>query len=198
VRKFLLPIALFVALGALLVYALFLMQTGQYSPRHIPSPLVGKPLPAFSLPLLHRPAQSVTSESLRGRIYLLNVWASWCLECRHEHPLLNDIARRRIVPIIGLNYKDPRADALAWLNELGNPYEFSLADITGRTGVELGVYGVPETFVIDQAGVVRYRHVGVITARSWAEKIQPLLRALEAPAAANRDTPDDGPPSIGY
>lgn len=177
-KKFSIPIAIFVALGALLVYALYLMQSGRYSPRDIPSPLVGKPLPAFSLPALHEPNRLITSETLRGRVYLLNVWASWCVACREEHPVLNEIARVKAVPIIGLNHKDQRDAALEWLRGLGNPYEMSLVDANGRMSIELGVYGVPETFVIDKAGVIRYKHIGPITPEAWIEKIQPLLRQL--------------------
>jgi cytochrome c biogenesis protein CcmG, thiol:disulfide interchange protein DsbE len=197
VRKFLIPIAVFVALGALLVYALHQMSTGQYSPRDIPSPLVGKPLPTFSLPALHEPTRRITPEALRGRAFLLNVWASWCVACRQEHPVLNEIARQQAVPIIGLNYKDPRDDALAWLANLGNPYEMSLVDANGHTGIELGVYGVPETFVIDKAGVIRYKHIGPITPDSWTKKIEPVLREIEAftkPAAIDREAA----PSIAY
>lgn len=178
-RKFLIPIVIFAAVGALLVYALHLMQIGSYSPRNIPSPLIGKSLPAFSLPTLHDGKKLVTPESLRGRVYLLNVWASWCVECRQEHPILNEIAQRKIVPIIGLNYKDKNEDARAWLNQLGNPYELSLVDAQGRIGIELGVYGVPETFVIDKAGVIRYKHIGSITPESWTTKIEPLLHQLD-------------------
>jgi cytochrome c biogenesis protein CcmG, thiol:disulfide interchange protein DsbE len=178
VKKFWIPIALFVSLGALLVYALVLMQRGDYSPREIPSPLIGKALPMFSVPALHEPKRVVTADSLRGRVYLLNVWASWCVECRAEHPVLNEIAKLKTVPIVGLNYKDPREDALQWLATLGNPYELSLVDAEGRIGIELGVYGVPETFVIDKAGVIRYKHIGAVTAEVWNKKLAPLIKQL--------------------
>jgi cytochrome c biogenesis protein CcmG, thiol:disulfide interchange protein DsbE len=178
VKKFGIAIAVFVALGGLLVYALYLMQTGQYSPRNIPSPLVGKPLPSFSVATLHDPKRVVTPESLRGRVYLLNVWASWCVECRVEHPVLNEIARLKIVPIVGLNYKDKRDEALAWLKQLGDPYELSLADTEGRIGIELGVYGVPETFVIDKEGVIRLKHVGAVTPEVWINKLLPVVKQL--------------------
>jgi cytochrome c biogenesis protein CcmG/thiol:disulfide interchange protein DsbE len=171
-NKFLIPIAVFVAIGLLLAYGLSL------DPKKIPSPLIGKPLPAFALADLHKPNQTVTSESLRGKVYLLNVWASWCVACRDEHPLLVELARQRAVPIIGLNYKDKRADALRWLEGLGNPYDRSLADTDGRVGIELGVYGVPETFVIDKAGTIRYKHIGPISPDAWRDKIAPLLREL--------------------
>jgi cytochrome c biogenesis protein CcmG/thiol:disulfide interchange protein DsbE len=171
-KKFLPPIALFVVIGVLLWVGLSL------DPRKIPSPLVGKPLPAFSLPTLHEPKRTVSPESLRGRVYLLNVWASWCAACRQEHPILNGLARRQAVTLIGLNYKDKREDALAWLGSLGNPYEMSLADTDGRVGIELGVYGVPETFLIDKDGVIRYKHIGPITPEIWADKLAPLVQQL--------------------
>ncbi len=173
-KKFLIPIAVFVAIGLLLAYAL------TRDPKKIPSPLIGKPLPAFALTDLHKPNQTVTSEGLRGKVYLLNVWASWCVACRDEHPLLVELARLKAVPIIGLNYKDKRNDALRWLEGLGNPYDRSLADTDGRIGIELGVYGVPETFVIDKAGIIRYKHIGPISPDAWRDKIAPLLRELNS------------------
>ncbi len=173
-KKFLIPIAIFIAIGLLLAYGLSL------DPKKIPSPLVGKPLPAFALADLHKPNQTITSESLRGKVYLLNVWASWCVACREEHPLLVELARTKAVPIIGLNYKDKRNDALRWLEGLGNPYDRSLSDIDGRVGIDLGVYGVPETFVIDKAGVIRYKHIGPISPDAWRDKIAPLLRELNS------------------
>ena len=171
-KKFLIPIALFALLGVLLWAGLAL------DPRKIPSPLIGKPLPAFALPTVTDPRRVVGNENLRGRVYLLNVWASWCAACRQEHPLLNELARRKTVPIIGLNYKDKREDARAWLGELGDPYELSLADLDGRLGIELGVYGVPETFVIDKGGVIRYKHIGPITPAALEQKLLPLIREL--------------------
>jgi cytochrome c biogenesis protein CcmG/thiol:disulfide interchange protein DsbE len=111
-------------------------------------------------------------------VYLLNVWASWCVACREEHPLLVKLAQNRAIPIIGLNYKDQREDALKWLAALGNPYELSLSDLDGRVGIELGVYGVPETFVVDKAGVIRYKQIGPITVEVWETKLAPLLREL--------------------
>ena len=171
-KKFLIPIAVFVAIGLLLAYGLSL------DPKKIPSPLIGKPLPAFALADLHKPNQTVTSESLRGKVYLLNVWASWCVACRDEHPLLVELARLKAVPIIGLNYKDKRSDALRWLEGLGNPYDRSLADTDGRVGIELGVYGVPETFVIDKQGVIRYKQIGPMTPEVWEQKLAPLIKEL--------------------
>jgi len=174
VKKFLIPIAVFVVIGLLLAYGLKL------DPRKIPSPLIGKPMPAFALTDLHNPTRSVRSEDLRGKVFLLNVWASWCVACRDEHPLLVELSRLKAVTTIGLNYKDKRDDALSWLKSLGNPYDMSLADTNGRVGIELGVYGVPETFVIDRQGIIRYKHVGPISPDDWRNKIVPVLKELGA------------------
>jgi cytochrome c biogenesis protein CcmG/thiol:disulfide interchange protein DsbE len=172
VKRFVIPLVVFVALGVLLWMGLSL------DPRKIPSPLVGKPLPAFALASLHEPSKTVTPDSLRGRVYLLNVWASWCVACRQEHPVLNELARMKAVPIVGLNYKDQRSDAIGWLQNLGNPYELSIVDLDGRIGIELGVYGVPETFVIDKDGVIRYKHIGPISEETWRSKLEPLVKQL--------------------
>jgi cytochrome c biogenesis protein CcmG/thiol:disulfide interchange protein DsbE len=174
VKKFVIPIALLAGLILLFAYGLKL------DPRKIPSPLVGKPLPAFSLPTLADPGHRLGPQQLRGRVYLLNVWASWCVACREEHPLLNELARARTVTLIGLNYKDQRADALAWLKEMGNPYETSLSDLDGRLGIDLGVYGVPETFVIDKDGVIRYKHIGPLTPATLEHKLLPLIFGLSS------------------
>ena len=171
-KKYIAPLVLFIFLGLLLAYGLNL------DPRKIPSPLIGKSLPAFSLATVADPARSVSRDELKGRVYLLNVWASWCVACRQEHPLLNELTRNKAVPIIGLNYKDKRQDALGWLGSLGNPYELSLSDTDGRLGIDLGVYGVPETFVIDKQGVIRYKHIGPITPEAWEQKLAPLIRQL--------------------
>ena len=171
-RKYIAPLVLFIFLGLLLAYGLKL------DPRKIPSPLIGKSLPAFSLPTVAEPARRVSRDELKGRVYLLNVWASWCVACRQEHPLLNELTRNQAVPIIGLNYKDKREDALGWLGQLGNPYEVSLSDTDGRLGIDLGVYGVPETFVIDKQGVIRYKHIGPITPEAWQQKLAPMIKEL--------------------
>src|SRR6266566_1985389 len=175
-KKFLIPITLFAVVSGLLVYALYLMHAGHYSPHVIPSPLIGKSLPAFTLPRLDDPKKTVASESLRGRVYLLNVWASWCGECRTEHPLLVELARQQAVTVVGLDYKDKRDDALGWLKNLGNPYEQVLVDADGRVGIDLGIYGVPETFAIDKTGVIRYKKAGAITEEEWFTTLRPLLR----------------------
>jgi len=172
VKKFLIPIGAFVLLGALLAYGLRL------DPRMIPSPLVDKPLPDFALPTVADPKRTVSNKELHGRVYLLNVWASWCVECRKEHPLLNALAKSGQVTIVGLNYKDKREDALQWLGALGNPYSTSIADLDGRLGLELGVYGVPETFVIDRLGVIRYKQIGPVTEDVLRQILLPLIEQL--------------------
>ena len=171
-KKYIVPLIVFVALGLLLAYGLNL------DPRRIPSPLIGKLLPAFSLATVADPARKVSRDDLRGRVYLLSVWASWCVACREEHPLLNELTGRKAVTIIGLNYKDKREDALQWLGALGNPYELSLSDQDGRLGIDLGVYGVPETFVIDKQGVIRYKQIGPMTPEVWEQKLAPLIKEL--------------------
>ncbi len=186
-NKFIIPIAVFAAIGALLVYAIYSMQTGTYSPRTIPSPLIGKPLPDFSLPTVADRKRHVSKADLAGRVYLLNVWASWCVACREEHPVLNDLARRRIVPIIGLNYKDQRKDAMGWLASMGDPYETSLADADGRLGIDLGVYGVPETFLIDKDGIIRHKVIGPITPEILEKTLLEKIAKLQSgPSGAAR------------
>ena len=171
-KKFIVPLIIFAALGLLLAYGLNL------DPRKIPSPLIGKSLPAFSLPTVADPARKVGRDDMLGRVYLLNVWASWCVACRQEHPFLNELARNKTVSIIGLNYKDKREDALGWLGSLGNPYELSLSDTDGRLGIDLGVYGVPETFVIDKQGVIRYKQIGPLTPEAWEKELLPRIREI--------------------
>ncbi|MCR4332933.1 MAG: DsbE family thiol:disulfide interchange protein [Sulfuricaulis sp.] len=171
-KKYIVPLVIFVALGLLLAYGLNL------DPRRIPSPLIGKPLPAFSLTTVADSARKVSRDDLHGRVYLLSVWASWCVACREEHPLLNELTSRKAVTIIGLNYKDKREDALRWLGALGNPYELSLSDQDGRLGIDLGVYGVPETFVIDKQGIIRYKQIGPMTPEVWEQKLAPLIKEL--------------------
>lgn len=170
-RRFALPLALF------LVLVLFLARGLGLNPRELPSPLVGKPAPQLVAERAAPPGAMSTGE-LRGQVWLLNVWASWCAPCRVEHPLLADLARRRVVPVVGLNYKDARADSTAWLRQHGDPYLASAFDTDGRLGIEWGVYGVPETFVIDKAGVVRLRYAGPLTPEVLAQRILPLVEEL--------------------
>ncbi|MBC8058845.1 MAG: DsbE family thiol:disulfide interchange protein [Rhizobiales bacterium] len=166
------PIAVFVVLLGFLAIGLTL------KPRELPSPLLDKPAPAFSLPTLSAPATSVTTQDLRGKVWVLNVWASWCAACRDEHPTMIEMAKLGIAPIYGLNYKDQRADALGWLARFGNPYTASFADTDGLVGIDYGVYGVPETFVIDKAGVIRRKFVGPVTAQIVRDEIVPLVARL--------------------
>lgn len=173
-KKFIIPIGLFALLGALLAVGLKL------DPRKIPSPLVDKPLPAFSLPTLDSPSRSLSNEDFKGKVVLINVWASWCAACRQEHPLLMEVARAKQVPLIGLNYKDKREDGLRVLRTEGNPYDVSLVDADGRVGIDWGVYGVPETFVIDKTGVIRYKYIGPISVQDWEKILLPLIQKLSA------------------
>ncbi|MFZ2988904.1 DsbE family thiol:disulfide interchange protein [Ideonella sp.] len=171
-KRLLIPLALFLLLAGFLFAGLSL------NPREVPSPLIGKPAPAFNASLLADPARSLRREDLLGKPWVLNVWASWCGACREEHPLLLDWSRRQTVTLIGLDHKDSRAQGSAWLRDLGNPYRDSLFDADGRIGLEWGVYGVPETFVIDAQGVVRLKHIGPLTPEVLRDKIDPLLRSL--------------------
>lgn len=171
--RLLIPFAVFVLLLGFLGAGLFL------NPSLVPSPLVGKPAPQFALPQLHDPRVTISSEDMKGKVWLLNVWASWCVSCRYEHPLLVDLARQGIVPIYGLNYKDRREDAIGWLRDFGDPYVQSLHDFDGRVGMDYGVYGVPETYVIDGEGVIRYKQIGPVTAEALRDKILPLVRELQ-------------------
>ena len=172
--KFLLPLVLFAVL------AVFLLRGLSLDPREVPSPLIGKPAPAFALTRLDDPAQTIQLADMKGRVWILNVWASWCVACREEHPLLVEFSRQKLVPIYGLNYKDKRPDGLAWLQRLGNPYDASLFDADGRVGIDFGVYGVPETFIMDKQGVVRMKHIGPLTPEVIQNEIEPLLRKLNA------------------
>jgi len=171
-NRFLIPIAVF---GALLV--LFTIGL-RFDPRVVPSPLIGRPAPAFALPRLHTPEQFLANSDLRGQVSLINVWASWCAACRIEHDHLLKLAREGRVPIYGLNYKDQREPALEWLRQFGDPYLASAFDESGRVGIDFGVYGVPETFVVDREGVIRYKHIGPLDADSLNGHILPLLAEL--------------------
>lgn len=177
-KKFLIPIGLFALLGVLLIIAIVKMQSGTYSPRHIPSPLIDKPLPAFSLSTLHDPKKVLTNDDLRGKVVLINVWASWCVSCRQEHPVLMALARQKQIPLIGLNHKDKRENALAFMQTEGNPYDVSLVDADGRVGIDWGVYGVPETFVIDREGIIRFKYAGPISTEIWEKTIWPVVKQL--------------------
>ena len=151
----------------------------QINPTKVPSPLIGQPAPAFALPRLDDPEQKVAARDLIGQVWLLNIWASWCKQCLLEHPIIAAL-NQDLVPIVGLNYKDQPADAKAWLARAGNPYRFSLVDRDGAVGLDWGVYGVPETFVIDRAGIIRHKHIGPLSEADLHETIRPLLGSLAA------------------
>jgi cytochrome c biogenesis protein CcmG/thiol:disulfide interchange protein DsbE len=170
--RFAIPIAIFVALLLLLGIGLKL------DPREVPSPLIGKPAPHFELPELHQASKTFSERDMLGKVWVLNVWASWCVSCREEHPVLLDLAAKGEVPIYGLNYKDRREDGLAWLKGMGDPYKVSIFDFDGRVGIDYGVYGVPETYVIDKSGVIRYKRIGPLTPEIVKEKLLPLVREL--------------------
>ena len=172
-NRFLLPLGIFIVLVAFLAIGLNL------NPREVPSPLIGKPAPAFALPQLHKPEASFAPKDLQGKVWLLNVWASWCVSCRQEHPILVELAKSGLVPIYGLNYKDQRGDALKWLQQFGDPYALSIVDAEGRVGIDYGVYGVPETYVIDRAGVIRYKQIGPVTQDVLEKTILPLVAELQ-------------------
>ena len=170
---YLLPLAVFAVL-----IAYFLVGLGR-DPSKIPSALIDKPLPEFSLPPIEGgPGKGLTSALFRGRVSVLNVFASWCIPCRAEHKIITRLAGMNIAPIYGLNYKDPPAAALAWLDELGNPYAAIGADTDGRVGIDLGVYGIPETFIIDGDGRIRFKHVGAVTDAVLDDELIPLIKKL--------------------
>ncbi len=171
--KWTLPLAIFVVIVGFLYTGL------ARNPREIPSPLVGQPAPQFTLAQLHEPTKSLGTADMKGQVWLLNVWASWCVSCRVEHPLLLELAKAKIVPIVGLNYKDRVREGKSWLVELGDPYAVSVVDADGRVGIDWGVYGVPETFVVDKQGVIRYKQIGPVTAAALERKILPLVRELQ-------------------
>jgi cytochrome c biogenesis protein CcmG, thiol:disulfide interchange protein DsbE len=171
--KFLIPLALFAVLVVFLAIGL------TREPSKIPSVLISKPAPEFKVPQLIADGDTFSPADMKGQVWLLNVWASWCVACRVEHPLLVELARDQVVPIIGLDYKDKRPDALKFLAQLGDPYKLSAVDADGRIGIDYGVYGVPETFVIDKNGVIRYKQIGPITKEALEKTILPLIEELK-------------------
>jgi cytochrome c biogenesis protein CcmG/thiol:disulfide interchange protein DsbE len=172
--RYILPLAAFFLLAVFLAVGL------TRDPREIPSPFIGKPAPAFRVAELHEPARMIAPEDMKGKVWMLNVWASWCVSCRVEHPILVEFAKKNAVPIVGLDYKDQREDGLQWLQKLGNPYVASAFDEDGKIGIDYGVYGVPETFVIDKQGIIRYKQIGPVTPEALEAKILPLLKSLGA------------------
>lgn len=170
-KRFLIPLVLFLVLAGFLAAGLGL------SPREVPSPLVGRMAPAFNLPTLA--GARFSPADMKGRVWLLNVWASWCVSCLQEHPVLMELARSAEVPLVGLDYKDAGADARRWLAQQGDPYQLSVSDTDGRVGIDYGVYGVPETYVIDKAGAIRYKRIGPLTAEVLQSTVLPLVRELQ-------------------
>ncbi len=174
--RYAIPLGIFLALVALLAVGLRL------DPREVPSPLINKPAPMFQLPELAAPDRTFSPKELEGRVWMLNVWASWCTACREEHPVLVEFAKSGTVPVYGLNYKDQRADGLAWLQRFGNPYKLSAFDEQGKVGIDYGVYGVPETYLIDKHGIIRYKRIGPVTPELIQQKILPLIKELNGNA----------------
>jgi cytochrome c biogenesis protein CcmG, thiol:disulfide interchange protein DsbE len=172
--KYIIPLVLFIIMAVFLALGLNL------KPSEIPSPFINKPAPEFYAPNLNAPEEKFTPADLKGQVWLFNVWASWCVSCRAEHPILNQLAQQNAVVIIGLNYKDKPIDAKNWLNTLGNPYNISIMDQDGRIGIDYGVYGVPETFVIDKKGLIRYKHTGPVSAEDVQQLFLPLIAKLQA------------------
>lgn len=173
VLRYLLPLAVFAVIVAFLFVGL------SRDPREVPSPLVGKAAPPFRLVQLHAADKTLSVDEMKGQVWLLNVWASWCVSCRIEHPLLVELAKAKVVPVIGLNYKDKVDEGKAWLAQHGDPYQLSIVDADGRVGIDWGVYGVPETFVVDKAGMIRYKHIGPLSVQDLQQKIIPLVRELQ-------------------
>ena len=171
--KFLIPLLLFVVLVGFLAVGL------NRDPHEVPSPLINKAAPAFEIAQLEQSNKTFSPASMKGQVWILNVWASWCVACREEHPVLVELAKSQVAPVIGLDYKDKREDALAMLSRQGNPYLLSAYDANGRVGIDYGVYGVPETYVIDRTGVIRFKHSGPITPQILNQKIYPLVSELK-------------------
>jgi cytochrome c biogenesis protein CcmG/thiol:disulfide interchange protein DsbE len=172
-KRFLLPLAIFAVMVGFLAVGLTL------DPREVPSPLVGKTAPDFSLPQLHDPEKIFSPKELAGKVWLLNFWASWCNGCKDEHPVLMQLAKAGDVPVYGMDYKDQREEALTWLKRWGNPYRLVGVDKSGRVGINYGVYGVPETYVIDKAGMIRYKQIGPVDQDTLQKTILPLVRELQ-------------------
>ncbi|HZV55378.1 MAG TPA: DsbE family thiol:disulfide interchange protein [Rhodocyclaceae bacterium] len=173
VNRFVIPLALFIVLLGFLAVGL------NRDPREVPSPLVGKPAPAFEVPQLVAPDKTFAPKEMLGKVWLLNVWASWCVSCRQEHPVLVEYAKKDNITVVGLDYKDQRIDGMRWLKQFGDPYVLSAFDADGRVGIDYGVYGVPETYLIDKAGTIRYKQIGPITPEVMEKKILPMMKELE-------------------
>jgi cytochrome c biogenesis protein CcmG/thiol:disulfide interchange protein DsbE len=174
VTRFALPLVVFVLMVGLLGYGLRL------DPKKVPSPLIDKPAPEFSLSMLGTPSRQLSTKDMSGQVWVLNVWASWCVSCRAEHAVITALANRNLVTVVGLNYKDEPADATRWLEQFGNPYATSVIDRDGRVGIDWGVYGVPETFIIGADGMIKYKHIGPVTHESLEQTILPILKELQS------------------
>lgn len=172
-KKTLIPLAIFIVLLVFLAIGL------TRDPSVIPSPLIGKPAPLFNAPHLQSADQTFSPKDMLGKVWLLNTWASWCVACRQEHPILVEFAKTKTIPVVGLNYKDKEADGLKWLARYGDPYDLTVTDKDGRIGIDFGVYGVPESFLIDKNGIIRYKQIGPITNEALRDKIIPLIRELQ-------------------
>ncbi|WP_455222510.1 DsbE family thiol:disulfide interchange protein [Kaarinaea lacus] len=170
--RYLVPLIIFVVLAGFLFVGLGL------NPREVPSPFINKPAPDFQLQKLDSMNELFSNKDMLGKVWLLNVWASWCVACRQEHPVLVDMARRGEVPLYGLNYKDAPSNAKRWLSEHGNPYELSAVDYQGKVGIDYGVYGVPETFIIDKQGVIRHKVIGPISYKELNDCVMPVVNEL--------------------
>ena len=171
--------SLLIPLGVFAVLVVFLAIGLTRDPREVPSPLIGKAAPAFVAPRLQAPEQTFSGKDMLGKVWLLNVWASWCVACRQEHPILMEFAKTKTLPLIGLDDTDQAADGLKWLARFGDPYDLSVTDLDGRIGINFGVYGVPETFLIDKQGVIRYKHIGPVTPEALQNTILPLVQELQ-------------------
>ena len=167
-------------LGGFIALVVVLAVGLRLNPREVPSPLIGKPAPPFELPLLNEPDKRFSQKDMLGKVWIMNVWASWCPPCLVEHPVVTRIARSGLAPVVGLNYKDTRDEALPWLKRNGDPFHLIVFDASGRIGIDYGVYGVPETYVIDRKGIIRYKHIGPLTADVVQKKVEPLVKELNA------------------
>jgi cytochrome c biogenesis protein CcmG/thiol:disulfide interchange protein DsbE len=172
-KKAYIPLGIFVVLLGFLAIGLTL------KPHEIPSPLIGKPAPAFTAPVLGKPGEMFSNKDMLGQVWLLNTWASWCVACRQEHPLLVEFVKTHPLPIIGLDYKDKETDGMKWLARYGDPYTRAIVDADGRIGIDFGVYGVPESFLIDKQGVIRYKQIGPFTEEDLRDKLVPLIKQLQ-------------------
>lgn len=170
--RYLLPLVVFLGI------AFFLYRGLSLNPREVPSPLIGKKVPEFSVPLLSDPTRTLSAAQLRGKVYLLNVWGSWCVSCREEHPVLVELAKKGTIPIYGLNWKDKQEDAIAWLKRFGDPYAGSGVDRDGKVAIDFGVYGAPETYLVDREGVIRFKQTGPLTWEIIEKKIVPIVSKL--------------------